>query len=155
MSKIITLEQLDKIKKGDNKLVLCGGCFDIFHVGHLRFLENAKKNGDILVVTLEPDGKVRMLKGKNRPINSQAERAEMLGALEIVDFVINLPDLKTDKEYSDLINTLKPDVIAVTEGDPIINKKILQAKTVGATLVEIPQTTTPSTTQLIKILGID
>lgn len=155
MSKIISLKQLDVIKRKNKKVVLCGGCFDIFHVGHLRFLENAKKNGDILVVTLEPDGKVRMLKGKNRPINSQAERAEMLGALEIVDFVINLPDLKTDKEYSDLINTLKPDVIAVTEGDPIINKKILQAKTVGATLVEIPQTTTPSTTQLIKILGID
>jgi len=155
MNKIITLNQLEQIKRDGKKLVLCGGCFDIFHVGHLRFLESAKKIGGILLVALESDEKVKILKGKNRPIHSQKERAEILANLTIVDYVVLLPYFKTDADYFSLIKKIKPDVIAVTQGDPVRNKKEQQIKTVGGKIVVVPNIKTPSTTQLTKLLGID
>ena len=65
------------------KIVLVGGCFDILHLGHVVFLEKAKKEGDVLVVLLESDEKVRFLKGKGRPVHTQSERAEILSALKV------------------------------------------------------------------------
>ncbi len=155
MSKIITLEQLDNIKRGHKKLVLCGGCFDLLHIGHLYFLQAAKNLGDLLMVALEPDEKVRTLKGKNRPLHAQKERAEMLAAFEIIDYVLLLPGFKTDIEYTGLIKKIKPAVIAVTQYDPVKKKKELQAKLVGGKMTVIPKIKTPSTTQLAKILRID
>lgn len=155
MNKIISLKELDQIKRNGKKLVLCGGCFDIVHVGHVRFLEAAKNSGDILVVALEPDQKVQTLKGENRPINSQQERAELLAALEMVDFVILLPELKTDRDYFSLVKTIKPNLLAVTENDPLVDKKKQQIELVEGKLAIIPKINTPSTSQLTKLLGID
>ncbi|MCL5675513.1 MAG: adenylyltransferase/cytidyltransferase family protein [Patescibacteria group bacterium] len=155
MSKIISLNQLDFIKKSGRKLVLCGGCFDILHIGHLRFLKEAKKTGDILLVALESDSRTKTLKGINRPIHNQNERAEMLAGLDVVDFVLLLPGLNSDSDYTALIKTVKPDVITATQDDPIKEKKQQQAKMVGAKLVVIPRIKTPSTTELTKLLGID
>lgn len=155
MSKIIFLKQLDSVKKGGKKIVLVGGCFDIFHIGHLKFLKTAKKNNDLLIVLLESDATVRRLKGEQRPINNQRERAGVLAALDLIDTVILLPELKTDQEYSTLIAKIRPAVIAVTEGDPILEKKRDQAEMIGAKFLIIPKAKTKSTSQLIKTLGIE
>lgn len=112
--------------------VLVGGCFDVLHPGHIVFLEKAKKLGDQLVVLLESDKKVRLLKGDNRPIHTQIERAKILQALRYVDMVINLSYISSEIEYVDLIKKIKPDIIAATRGygDVSAHKRI--AKLVGA-----------------------
>ena len=79
----------------------------------------------------------------------------MLKSLLFVDEVIALPPMKSDQEYQDLVNHVKPDVIAVTEGDSILDKKRVQAKSIGAELIVIPKIHTPSTSQLAKLLGLE
>ncbi|TSC86259.1 MAG: glycerol-3-phosphate cytidyltransferase TagD [Microgenomates group bacterium Gr01-1014_7] len=102
---------------GTKKIVLVGGCFDVLHPGHVIFLEKAKEEGDFLMVLLEPDQKVKKLKGIKRPVHSQKERAKVLLALKSVDQVVMLPNIETEKEYNDIIKKIKPDVIAATKGD--------------------------------------
>ena len=89
--KLKTLAELKKIiiaaKAGGKTVVLANGCFDLFHVGHIRYLRGAKAKGDLLVVALNSDGSVRRLKGKGRPILPQRERAEILAAFSFVDYV--------------------------------------------------------------------
>ncbi len=115
------------------KIVLVGGCFDILHPGHVIFLEKAKQAGDILIVLLESDEKVRKLKGINRPVHIQKERAKILSALRSVDYVVMLPFMKKSLDYDQLIAQIKPDVIAATFGDINIHHKRI-AKKVGAKL---------------------
>ena len=137
------------------KKVLVGGCFDFIHFGHISFLKQAKASGDYLIVALESDENVRLAKGDARPIHTQEQRKQMLEALEFVDQVIALPPMKSDKEYFNLVTDVNPAVIAVTDGDPIKNKKELQAQKIGAQLVVIPKIHTPSTSQLAKLLGLE
>lgn len=137
------------------KKVLVGGVFDIIHYGHIHFLKNAKALGDHLVVALESDKNVRRLKGEKRPIHGQNQRREMLASLEFVDEVIILADKMTDRDYQKLVESVGPSVIAVTSGDPILDKKKAQAKSIGAALVEIPKIEVPSTTQIAKLLKIE
>lgn len=91
MSKIKTLAQLRRIiaseKAKGKTVVLANGCFDLFHVGHIRYLREARDLGDILVVALNSDSSVRRLKGPSRPILPQRERAEILSAFWFVDYV--------------------------------------------------------------------
>ncbi len=114
--------------------VLVGGCFDILHPGHVIFLEKAKKAGDILIVLLESDEKVRQLKGSNRPVHTQRQRAKVLSALRFVDSVISLPFMDSESQYDKLILKIKPDIIAVTKGYANINYYKRTAKAVGARL---------------------
>lgn len=137
------------------KKVLVGGCFDFIHFGHISFLKQAKALGDYLVVALESDENVRISKGDARPIHSQTQRKQMLESLSYVNEVITLPPMKTDEEYFNLVEQIKPVVIAVTEGDPILEKKQEQARKVGAELVVILKIHTPSTSQLAKLLGLE
>jgi rfaE bifunctional protein nucleotidyltransferase chain/domain len=137
------------------KIVLVGGCFDLLHFGHIHFLKQAKSHGDCLVVALESDENVRRMKGDARPIHTQAQRKEMLESLSFVDEVIALPPMHDDRDYDELVSKLKPSVIAVTEGDHIIEKKGKQAQKVGARFVVIPKIHTPSTSQLVKLLGLE
>jgi len=137
------------------KKVLVGGCFDFIHYGHISFLKQAKALGDFLVVALESDNNVRHAKGETRPIHTQKQRQQMLEALSFVDEVISLPPMKIDEEYFNLVNQVKPSVIAITQGDPIKNKKQEHAQKVGAQLIEIPKIHTPSTSQLAKLLGLE
>jgi len=99
-----------KIKK--RKIVFTNGCFDILHIGHIKYLEEAKSHGDILILGLNSDESIRKLKGESRPINSQADRAYILASLEVVDFLVVF-DQDTPLELIDLI---KPDVL-VKGGD--------------------------------------
>lgn len=137
------------------KKVIVGGCFDLLHYGHISFLKKARDLGDTLIVLLESDEKVRKLKGDTRPIHNQNQRKEMLESLSCVDEVIILPAVTTDQFYIDLIDQIRPDVIVVTEGDPMLEKKRQQAESFGAKLVVIPKTHTPSTSQLAKLLGLE
>lgn len=138
-----------------NHVVLVGGCFDLLHFGHISFLKQAKEHGDHLVVLLESDEKVRKLKGDNRPIHNQNQRKEMLEALSVVDEVIIVPSVTTDQYYSDLIAKISPSSIAITEGDPMIEKKREQAKRFHAEFIVISKIPTPSTSQLAKLLGLE
>lgn len=137
------------------KIVLVGGCFDLLHFGHISFLKQAKALGEHLIIALESDENVRRVKGDARPIHTQAQRKEMLESLSFVDEVIALPPMHADRDYYELVQKIKPAVIAVTDGDAAIVKKTEQAKEVGARLVEIPKIHTPSTSQLVKLLGLE
>ena len=155
MKKIITLGQVQnlikQLKQEAKTIVLAGGCFDILHQGHLRFLEAAKKHGDILIIALESDENVKRLKGQERPINKESLRAKNLIRTGFVDYVIILPTLKTATNYLNLVKTLIPDIIAVTAGDSQIANKKRQAETVGGKVkVVINRLPSFSTSKIIK-----
>lgn len=152
--KIITDQEAGRVisvlKKGGKKIVLAGGCFDILHVGHISFLEKAKASGDILVLLLESDEAIKLLKGEKRPINPQENRAKILSVIQFVDFVIKLERPYKTPDYQKLALEIRPNVIAVTEGDPHLIEKQSQAQEVGGVvkvvLDEIPE---HSTTKLL------
>jgi len=156
MNKIIKLNQLNQIintlKKDKKTVVLVGGCFDLIHYGHFWFLKQAKQAGDILIVALESDNNVRRLKGKNRPLTQQKARAQILAGFTFVNYVLLLPEMKSDKDYQKLTKVLKPDIIAVTKGDKQLLNKQKFADLVSAELVTIPHINTPSTTDLLKYI---
>ena len=77
----------EEMRLAGRKLVFTNGCFDLLHVGHVRYLQQARKLGDALLVAINSDASVRALKGESRPINSQEDRAEVLAALDCVDYV--------------------------------------------------------------------
>jgi D-glycero-beta-D-manno-heptose 1-phosphate adenylyltransferase len=110
--KIKTLGELKKItaalKRRGKRVVLANGCFDLFHVGHVRYLCGARKRGEALVVALNSDASVRALKGPGRPIMGQAERAEILAAFKCVDYVTIFNEPNVEK----ILLALKPDVHA-------------------------------------------
>lgn len=117
----------------DKKIVLAGGCFDLLHYGHFTFLQNAKKEGDILIIALESDAFITEKK-KRKPIHTQMQRAEILASLHMVDYVILLPYFTSDAEYTELVSKVNPSVIAITGGDSKKDKKENQSKTVNAEL---------------------
>ena len=158
MVKIVHREEVESViflPEHKKKIVVVGGCFDIVHIGHIQFLKEAKKCGDVLILLLESDENVRKLKGENRPVFTQRERAEVLSALSPVDFVILLPLMTSDADYNHIITTIKPHIIAVTEHDPLMKEKEKQAKRVGGKIAIIPFVKTFSSSKLAKLLGID
>lgn len=158
MNKIVEYEHLNplinRLKLRATQLVLVGGCFDILHLGHVRFLTEAKKYGTV-IVALESDVTLKSHKGHLRPIHKQIERAEMLASLETVDYILLLSHFTQDKEYFELVKTVTPQFLVLTEGDPHLENKKKQAKAVGAKIVIVPKISTPSTTQLAKLLKIE
>ncbi len=159
MAKIINFENLKNVLNSSNlktkKTVIAGGCFDILHIGHIKFLQEAKKMGDILIILLESDKRVKKIKGKNKPIFKLIERAQMLAALSFVDYIILLPYMNEDKDYENMIINFKPDIIAATSNDPNLEKKKKQADSVHAQLKIVPFIKTYSTSKLVSIVGID
>ena len=134
------------------KIVFTNGCFDLIHTGHTRYLAKAKSFGDLLIVAVNSDSSVRMIKGEKRPINTQAERAEVLAALESVDFVTIFDEPDPHK----IISELQPDVL-VKGGDwpieKIIGRDIVEAR--GGKVVNVPYVEGASTTGIIeKILKL-
>lgn len=100
-------EKIDTLKKAGKKIAFTNGCFDILHVGHVRYLTEARKTADVLVVALNSDSSVRTLKGDKRPLIPEDERAEVLAALECIDFVT----IFTELTPLELICYLKPDIL--------------------------------------------
>jgi len=157
MNKIIKVNEAiqiaQKLKKQDKTIVLVGGFFDILHVGHIKFLESSKKQGDYLLILLEDDAKARKIKGLKRPINSQTDRAKILSALEAVDYVVLLKNMTKDARYDKIILQIAPSVIATTYGDPYIKHKRRQAKLVkGKVMFVTKRIHSHSTTQLAESL---
>lgn len=128
-------EKLAQILVGEGN-ILAGGCFDILHFGHITFLKKARAAGKRLVVTVEPDEFIRTKKGKE-PVHSQAQRAEILAHLDVVDTVICLPLFTSNDDYYRLVQFVHPAAIAYTKGDPNRDHKKEQAQAVGAAVVEI------------------
>ncbi len=106
------LNAINNLKSEKKKIVFTNGCFDLLHVGHIRYLSNAKKLGDFLIVGLNSDESVKILKGQNRPINQFEDRAILLSALRSVDLVI----MFEEQTPENLINKIVPDVL-VKGGD--------------------------------------
>lgn len=114
-SKLKTLDELKSILyelKKDKKIVFTNGCFDVLHAGHVKYLQEARNLGDVLVIGLNSDDSVKRLKGESRPVNSQTDRAMVLSALESVSYIT----IFTEDTPYELIKELKPDVL-VKGGD--------------------------------------
>ena len=113
---IKTFEEIDRIvkraKEQGQRVVFTNGCFDILHVGHVKYLQEAKSFGDVLIVGLNSDASVRELKGPTRPVNTEDDRAYILAALDAVDYVVKF----SDDTPHDLIKMIAPDVL-VKGGD--------------------------------------
>ncbi len=106
------IEIINRIKAERKKIVFTNGCFDLLHVGHIRYLAQAKKLGDFLIIGLNSDSSVKELKGEDRPINSFEDRATLLSAIESVDLVI----MFEEQTPENLIKDIVPDIL-VKGGD--------------------------------------
>ncbi len=149
---IVTAQELVSLlaprRAGGARVVLTNGCFDLLHVGHIRYLQSARALGDILVVGVNSDASVQGLhKGPGRPVTPDSQRMEVLSALSCVDYVVKF-------EESDplrLIDTIQPDVL-VKGGDwpidRIVGRDSVEAR--GGTVVSIPLVPGVSTSRLIE-----
>ena len=150
-SKIMDINAVQRFRTTyrNKKIVFTNGCFDILHVGHTRYLQEAAKLGDMLVVGLNSDASVKRLKGEERPVNQQFDRAELLAALKCVNYVVIFED---DTPYN-LISMLQPDVL-VKGGDyrpeEVVGKDIVEAR--GGHIELINFVEGKSTTNIIKKL---
>ena len=102
-------EIVDIVRKGQAKgktFVVTNGCFDILHVGHVRYLKRTKEKADYSIVMLNSDASVKSIKGENRPINNEQDRAEILSSLSCVDYVV----LFDEKSPANLLENIKPNV---------------------------------------------
>jgi rfaE bifunctional protein nucleotidyltransferase chain/domain len=105
-------EIADSMRAQNRKLVLTNGCFDLLHTGHVRYLQAARALGDALVVAINGDDSVRALKGEGRPLNCESDRAEIVAALECVDYAVIFPEVRVTR----LIEKVRP-AIYVKGGD--------------------------------------
>jgi D-glycero-beta-D-manno-heptose 1-phosphate adenylyltransferase len=153
LGKIVPEADATIIRKSyaQQRLVFTNGCFDILHVGHIRYLRAAKELGDILVVGLNGDDSVRQLKGPDRPINSEADRAEILAALAVVDHVVIFQEMRVSR----LITLLRPDLY-VKGGDYSVDSldrsEVDALRSVGAEIKIVPLVPGRSTTRLIEAI---
>jgi rfaE bifunctional protein nucleotidyltransferase chain/domain len=106
LSREALVARASRLRAGGRTIAFANGCFDLLHVGHVRYLEAAAGEGDVLVVAINDDESVRTLKGEGRPILGAAHRAELVAALRAVDYVVIFPEL----DVAPLLEALKPDV---------------------------------------------
>ena len=138
---------IPRLKAESKKVVFTNGCFDILHVGHIRYLKKAKSLGDILIIGMNTDRSVKSFKGEKRPIVPENERAEVLSALEFVDYVV----LFDEPDPLRLIETLKPDVLvkgADWAKEKIIGREIVE--NAGGRVVRVPMVPGASSTGVIE-----
>lgn len=142
---------LDKVDRRGKKIVLTQGSFDMIHIGHARYLAEAKKYGDVLIVGTDSDSKIRKRKGLGRPIVPQEERLEMLTYLKSVDYVV-LKHIE-DPKWG-LIKTVKPDVLIIIK-ENYTPEQIQQLETYCGTVVVLPRMATTSTSAKLRAVQID
>ncbi|WP_053820516.1 D-glycero-beta-D-manno-heptose-7-phosphate kinase [Candidatus Pseudothioglobus singularis] len=114
---------VNSLRIKERKIIFTNGCFDILHFGHIKYLEKAKSFGDVLILGLNSDASIRKLKGQSRPINPQNDRAYILAALEVVDYVV----IFEEETPYELINLIKPDILVKGgdyKGKEVIGKNI-------------------------------
>jgi D-beta-D-heptose 7-phosphate kinase/D-beta-D-heptose 1-phosphate adenosyltransferase len=141
LKEIITLTKEFKAK--GKKIVFTNGCFDLIHAGHIKYLEAAKSFGDVLILGLNSDRSVTSLKGQGRPINKQIDRANIMAALEAVDYVV-IFDENTPYE---LIKAVKPDILV--KGGDYEGKKVV-GQDIASELKLVKFVDGKSTTKTIK-----
>jgi D-glycero-beta-D-manno-heptose 1-phosphate adenylyltransferase len=143
-------QRLDRLRGEGKTIVFTNGCFDILHVGHARYLREAKKLGDVLVLALNSDSSVTSIKGEKRPLIPEGERAEMVASLQVVDYVT----LFSEATPYELIAYLDPDVLV--KGGDWKEEEVVGRETVmkrGGRVVIIPEVKGSSTTNIVdKIL---
>ena len=152
-AQIVGLEELSKRSKqfraAGKKLVATNGCFDLLHLGHVRYLQAARALGDLLAVGLNGDGSVRKLKGKGRPITAERDRAEILAALQCVDLVTIFPEMRATQ----FIAASRP-AIYVKGGDysseTLNEEESALLKEIGAEIRIIPFEAGHSTSRLLE-----
>jgi D-glycero-beta-D-manno-heptose 1-phosphate adenylyltransferase len=149
--KLKTLDELVAIRhdlaREGKQVVFTNGCFDLLHRGHVRYLDQAKRLGDVLIVAMNSDSSVRTLKGPDRPVMSHEERAELLAALAAVDYVLIFEELDPDK----VIRALEPDVV-VKGGDwpvdQIIGREVVESR--GGRVCTLPYVEGASSSELLR-----
>ncbi len=145
-------DNVDELRRQGKKIAFTNGCFDILHVGHTRYLRQAREKGDVLILALNSDASVRRIKGEKRPLIPQDERAELLSCLEFVDYVT----LFDESTPLNLILYLKPDVL-IKGGDwpedQVVGRR--EVLSWGGTVSIIPEIPGASTTNIVdKILAV-
>lgn len=145
-------EELERNCRPGRRIVFTNGCFDILHAGHVRYLRKARAMGDVLVVAVNSDASVRALKGEKRPVVPEAERAELVAALEMVDYVTIFSELTPLA----LIEQLRPDVL-VKGGDwpreAIVGREAVESW--GGRVAIVPLEEGLSTTNIVdKVLSV-
>jgi len=139
--------KIDRLRKEGKKIVFTNGCFDILHVGHTRYLKEAKRQGDILILGLNSDESVKALKGEKRPLIPENERADVIASLESVDYVTIFQELTP----LELIEYLKPDVLV--KGGDWKEDEVVGRESVGkwgGKVIIIPEIKGSSTTNIIE-----
>ena len=141
------LQTVKSWKSENKKIVFTNGCFDILHLGHIDYLEKAHNKGDKLILGLNSDSSIKILKGENRPINNEEFRSRMLAALSFIDALV----LFSDNTPLQLIERLKPDILV--KGDDYLTENIVGADFViknGGRVETVELVKGYSTTSLIE-----
>ncbi len=140
------------LRRAGKKIAFTNGCFDILHVGHVRYLQEARRQGDVLILGLNSDASVRAVKGPARPVVPEGERAEVLAGLACVDYIV----LFDEETPASLVAEIQPDVLV--KGADWADKTVVGRETVearGGRVVLIPYVEGASTTHLVeKILRL-
>jgi rfaE bifunctional protein nucleotidyltransferase chain/domain len=151
MGRLVSQDEIIKIVREGQKLgktfVVTNGCFDILHVGHVRYLQKTKTYADNLIVMLNSDSSVKAIKGESRPINNELDRAEILSSLSCVDFVV----LFNEKSPAKLLESIRPDVY--TKGadytlETLPEREIVEKNNIRVEFIEFVQG--KSTTNVIN-----
>jgi rfaE bifunctional protein nucleotidyltransferase chain/domain len=143
----ILKEKVDSLRKAGKRIVFTNGCFDLLHIGHVRYLQEARKQGDCLVVAVNSDGSVRRIKESVRPVVPEGQRAEVVAALDCVDWVT----IFAEPDPLALIRLLEPDVLV--KGTDWSEEEIIGAPEVreaGGQVLRIKLEPGISTSALIK-----
>ena len=150
MRKVLSIPEAEafvgRLRQAHRRVVFTNGVFDLLHPGHVRYLRDARREGDALVVAINSDRSVRAIKGPDRPMNPAHERAEILAALECVDAVV----VFDEDNPQEIISRLRPDVLvkgADWKADAIIGRETVEAR--GGRVVRIPLAEGYSTSAII------
>jgi rfaE bifunctional protein nucleotidyltransferase chain/domain len=150
---IVSLDEVHTLRQQlasqGQKVVFTNGCFDLLHVGHVRYLKEARKQGDLLIVGLNDDASTRSIKGSGRPFVAQEDRAEILAALQSVDYVV----IFSERTAEGLVRALKPDVYV--KGGNYTIEELPEAEVVveyGGEVYLTPVTAGRSTTNLVSAI---
>jgi D-beta-D-heptose 7-phosphate kinase/D-beta-D-heptose 1-phosphate adenosyltransferase len=149
--KLKTLEDLKRIttqaQTAGKRVVLTNGCFDLLHRGHLHVLRSARELGDLLIVAMNSDTSVQQIKGPNRPIFPEADRTELIAAMEVVDYLL----LFDEGDPHLLIEALKPDILVKGgdwKKDQVVGAEIVERH--GGKVILVPYLEGYSTTEIIE-----
>lgn len=146
-SRALLIPIIDELKREGKKISFTNGCFDILHVGHIHSFREAKRNGDVLIVAVNSDNSVRSIKGPGRPLTPENQRAEVLAALEDVDYVV----IFEEPDPFAIVTDLKPHVLLKGEDwaeGTVIGQDIVESE--GGKVIRVPLVKGVSTSGLIE-----